>query len=490
MTTGLAEHFVPTTAIPGENEHRRNLIAFQHAKVVQLSNSRRRHIYLHKYVNHLLRHHILPGSRVLDVGCGDGSLLGSLASSRGVGIDLSAELVEQASQTYPGLCFKACAIEDFAPEPGETFDYIVFSGVLQQLYDVHSVLQKVRGFCHPRTRLIICTYSRVWQPAIRLAEGIKFKCPVPDESWIPPGELDNLLDQSDFELIRRQPAMLMPAGIPVVSRLMNRWIAPLPLIRQACLLNITIARPVNIAAKPGSSLSIIVPLRNEAGNVGPLLKRIAKIADRQEVIFIEGHSTDNTWEVINRAIADYQGDLILSCHQQTGKGKRDAVRLGFSKADGEVVAILDGDISVPPEELPRFYELIRHGKCEFANGSRLVYPMEAQAMQFLNMIANKCFGYMFSYLLGQSVRDTLCGTKVLSRDNYERIAANRAYFGDFDPFGDFDLLFGAARQNLKIMDVPVHYKQRVYGKTNISRFSHGLLLLRMCGFAARKLCFV
>jgi glycosyltransferase involved in cell wall biosynthesis len=234
----------------------------------------------------------------------------------------------------------------------------------------------------------------------------------------------------------------------------------------------------------------VVPLRNEAGNVAPLLERIPKMADRQEIIFVEGHSTDNTWEVLNQVVADYRGDMHLAVYKQTGRGKRDAVRLGFERSTGDVLAILDGDISVPPEELPRFFELIARGKAEFANGSRLVYPMESEAMQFLNMIANKCFGYAFSYLLGQSIRDTLCGTKVLRREEYDRIAANQAYFGDFDPFGDFDLLFGAARLNLKILDVPVHYKQRVYGATNISRFRHGMMLIRMCFFAARKICFL
>ena len=235
---------------------------------------------------------------------------------------------------------------------------------------------------------------------------------------------------------------------------------------------------------------MIIPARARPGNIKPLLDRVPAMGEKTEVIFIEGNSTDNTWEVVQKTVAEYTGPFAVSCYKQTGKGKGDAVRLGFAKATGEILMILDADISVPPEELPRFVDLIAKQQCEFANGSRLVYPMEKEAMQFLNMIANKMFGWMFTFLLSQRLRDTLCGTKVLRKADYEKIVANRAYFGDFDPFGDFDLLFGAARLNLKITDVPVHYKQRVYGSTNISRFRHGLLLLRMCAFAARKIRFI
>ncbi|HMD53021.1 MAG TPA: glycosyltransferase family 2 protein, partial [Phycisphaerae bacterium] len=263
-------------------------------------------------------------------------------------------------------------------------------------------------------------------------------------------------------------------------------------IRHLCLCTLTIARPVEVAqAESGAeSVSVVVPVRNEAGNIAPLLERMPAMAKNQEVIFVEGNSTDETWETIQKILNEYHGPMKLNALRQTGRGKGDAVRTGFAAATGDIFLILDGDLSVSPEELPRFVELIRHNQCELANGSRLVYPMEKQAMQFLNMIANKFFGWTFTYLLGQRLRDTLCGTKVLRRVDYERISANRDYFGDFDPFGDFDLLFGAARLNLKILDVPVHYKQRTYGSTKISRFRHGLILLSMCAFAARKIKFI
>jgi len=233
----------------------------------------------------------------------------------------------------------------------------------------------------------------------------------------------------------------------------------------------------------------VIPARNEAGNIEAAVLRTPNMGAGTELIFVEGHSTDTTCEEIERVAKAYPERRIKTL-KQPGRGKGDAVRAGFAAAEGDLFMILDADLTVPPEEMIKFYDAIASGRTEFANGSRLVYPMEKAAMQFLNMCANKTFGILFTYILGQSLKDTLCGTKVLRRADYERIVANREYFGNFDPFGDFDLLFGAAHLNMKIQDVPVRYRDRTYGSTNIHRWSHGWLLLRMVLFAARKLKFV
>ncbi len=492
--------------------HRQSLRTFGQSRYAALKASRRRHGYFHRYLARLVAHHVVPGSRVLDIGCAGGDMLAALKPSHGVGIDLNPAAIADARAKYPELTFHDMAAEDVArlaatPDAGPGFDYIILSGVLPQLYDLHTTLEALRTVCHERTRIIVCTFSRLWQPVIGLSEMTRLKARVPDESWIPPYEVRSLLAQCDFSIITQKHNILWPLGIPLLSNLVNRWIAPLPLINHLNLCTLTVARllPRSNRLDTPKCVSIIVPARNESGNIKPLLDRIPLMGEKTEVIFIEGHSTDDTWATIQKAVAEYNtapvagpGDpltprLALSCYQQTGRGKGDAVRLGFSKATGgggDILMILDSDLSVPPEELPRFVDLLARHQCEFANGSRLVYPMDKHAMQTLNMIANKMFGWMFTYLLGQRIRDTLCGTKVLRREDYEKIAANRAYFGDFDPFGDFDLLFGAARLNLKITDVPVHYKQRTYGSTNISRFRHGFMLLGMCAFAARKIKFI
>ncbi len=492
----------PADPLAPDLAHRTALRTYAEAHHTRLQRSRSRNRYFHRYLTRIIKHHVLPGSRVLDVGCSTGDMLASLDASRdSVGIDINPAAIAQARENHPDFTFHELAAEDVARLPHSpdgsprTFDVIILSGVMHQLYDLHTALEALRSVCHDRTRILITTFSRLWHPVIRASELARWKARVPDESWLPPYEVAGLLRQCDFDIISQKPSVLLPLPVPLVSNLVNRWLAPLPGFRLFDLCTLTVARmlPRTNRLDLPDRVSVIIPARNEAGNIKPLLDRLPPLGKQTEVIFVEGNSTDDTWPTIQKVVADYQssgGPFLVSCCKQSGKGKGDAVRLGFAKATGDILMILDADISVPPEELPRFVQLLARHQCEFANGSRLVYPMEKEAMQFLNMIANKLFGWMFTFLLNQRLRDTLCGTKVLRREDYEKIAANRAYFGDFDPFGDFDLLFGAARLNLKIVDVPVHYKQRTYGSTNISRFRHGLLLLRMCAFAARKIKFI
>jgi len=236
-------------------------------------------------------------------------------------------------------------------------------------------------------------------------------------------------------------------------------------------------------------VSVVVPARNEAGNIPKIIERTPVMGAETELIFVEGGSKDDTRGTIERAIADYRGPLKLSVYGQTGKGKGDAVRVGFREATGDILMILDADMTVPPEDLPKFYDVMVGGLSDYVQGTRLVYPMEAEAMRFLNKLGNIGFSKLFTYLLNQPLKDTLCGTKVLWAQDYERLAANRAYFGDFDPFGDFDLIFGASKLNLKILEIPIRYRDRTYGETNISRFRHGWLLLQMSAVAATKLKF-
>jgi glycosyltransferase involved in cell wall biosynthesis len=256
------------------------------------------------------------------------------------------------------------------------------------------------------------------------------------------------------------------------------------------MLNVLIARPAERPADWRPSVSIVVPARNEAGNIDNAVRRLPRMGPDDELIFIEGGSSDDTWTRIEEAVARQSPGLRIVAAKQDGKGKGDAVRKGFAMARNEILMILDADLTVPPEDLPKFYAAITRGTGEFINGSRLVYPMEGGAMRFMNLLGNKFFAAAFSFVLGQRFKDTLCGTKVLRRSDYERIAAHRSYFGDFDPFGDFDLIFGAARMGLKIVEVPIRYRDRTYGTTNISRWRHGAILLGMLAFAANRLKFI
>ena len=477
------------------NDYLTDHIAQQQAFLAEDSSavkrSRKGSRFFHSEVNRLVSANITPASRLIDVGCAHGALISESQSSTAVGIDVDQEVIGSATD-MPGVTWVASPIEYVDQSPLEEPDYIVLSMILDEVYDAQQVLQQMHSWCEPSTRIIAVTYSRLWRPILRLAELIRLKARKPYESYLPRQEVVNLLELSGFEITKEQDGILTPIWMPLVSRFVNRWLAPLPLLRSLCLIRVTVARPLRLRYPGVESVSVVIAARNEAGHIGELVERIPRLAARQEVIFVEGGSADNTWERIHEEVARparREGETIIAL-KQTGTGKGDAVRAGFAAATGDVLMILDADISVPPEELPRFVEALSSDVCEFANGSRLVYPMETKAMRFLNILGNKFFGSLFSFLLGQPIRDTLCGTKVLWKRDYETIAANRSRLGELDPFGDFDLLFGASALGLRIRDIPVHYKERTYGETNISRFRHGWLLMRMAGRAARRVKFV
>jgi hypothetical protein len=368
-------------------------------------------------------------------------------------------------------------------------DRIVLNGALHVERDIQARLDELHELCTPSTRLLIVYYSSLWKPLFRVARALGLQTKSPEDNWIAPSDLANLLTLARFEIITSQARVLLPLWIPLLSGAVNRWLAPLPVLNWFALVRVAVARPLKTPWITPPSVSVVVPARNEAGNIATLVDRLPSMGPDDELIFVEGHSADDTWRAM-QAVAASHPQRRITCLKQSGKGKGDAVRAGFAVATREILMILDADLTVPPEDLPKFYRARTSGVCEFVNGTRLVYPMESGAMNFANMIGNKFFALAFSFLLGQSFKDTLCGTKVLDRSSYEQLARDRSYFGDFDPFGDFDLLFGAQRLGLKIVELPVRYRERTYGTTNIQRWRHGWLLLRMTMFAARRVKFI
>jgi len=369
-------------------------------------------------------------------------------------------------------------------------DYILLNGSIHYERDIQKMLNQLQECLEGPERILFVYYSMLWKPLARLASKVGIRSRTPEQNWIAHEDLENFCYLAGLEIIRRDIKLLCPIPIPFLANFLNRYLAPLPFFRLFTILNIVVARPLKSKLKARPSVSVIVPARNESGNINDILLRCPLMGPQDEIIFVEGNSTDDTWERIQQAASAYTGAHRLVVAQQKGQGKGDAVRLGFALATKEILMILDADLTTPPEELPKFYEAIATNKAEFVNGSRLVYPMEKEAMRFFNILANKFFATAFSFVLGQRFKDTLCGTKVLSRTVYNRLAAGRKFFGDFDPFGDFDLLFGAARMGLKIVEIPVHYHERTYGATNIQRWRHGLILLRMLIFAARRMKFL
>ena len=429
---------------------------------------------------------IIPkDAHVLEIGCASGILLRLLHGAHKMGIDPDPTAITAAALENPQAKVEVACGKSFVPsvEP----DYIVLSDTLNHVDDVQAVLEKVRSYSEPSTRLVVSCYNTLWRPILAVATFFRLRSPQSQTNWLSRHDLENLLELADWEIVRQEARILCPFKIPFVSSFLNRWMASL--LPCFCLALIFVARPrVSGATKP-KSVSVIIPARNEAGNIAAAIERTPEMGLWTEFIFIEGNSTDDTWETIQKIQAAHP-ERRIKIAQQPGRGKGDAVRAGYALAEGDILMILDADLTTPPEDMPKFYQALASGACEFANGSRLVYPMEKKAMQFCNLCVNKIFGITFSWLLGQQVKDTLCGTKVLTRENYLKLAENRSYFGNFDPFGDFDLLFGASKLNLKLRDIPVRYAERTYGTTNITRWSCGVLLLRMLCFAARKLKFV
>ena len=442
----------------------------------------------HARLQEVYRRLVPRGASVLEIGAGDGGLLAVLEPSVGVGVDFAPRMVELAKARHPHLEFLCADVYEL--ELDRTFDYIVISDTLNDLWDVQALFEKLRSVVTPSTRLVMNTYSRLWGGPLKIAMALGMARTTLPQNWLTVGDVDNLFQLADFEMLSHWEEVLWPAPPKALAALANKYLVRFPPFHWLAMTNFMLARPsAAMFPRQEKSVSVIVAARNEAGHIRDIFKRIPEFGSSTELIFVEGGSTDDTYATIEQTMQE-RPERKCSLFRQTGKGKGDAVRLGFAKATGDVLMILDADMTVAPESLPLFYEALVSNKGEFVNGVRLVYPMEKEAMRFFNLLGNKCFSWAFSWLLGQRIRDTLCGTKVLSRENYERIAANRSFFGDFDPFGDFDLLFGAAKLNFKIVELPIRYRHRVYGDTNISRWRHGLLLLRMAAFAMKRLKFV
>ena len=444
--------------------------------------------FFHEEDNRFLRFVIPQGSRVLEIGCGIGDTLAALKPSRGVGLDFSPGMIDEARKRHTGLEFHLGDAEDPAAIAAieGPFDFIVVIDTVGFLDDIQGFLELLHPLCTRETRLVVGYFSHLWLPLLQLAERTGARMPAPNANIISQADLRAFAELANFDPVKSESRLLSPARLFGLGRFINRFISPLPLIRHLALRHYMVARSMVQKDDGLKSATIVIPARNERGNIEPAIQRIPRFCDDIEIIYVEGNSKDETYEECLRVQAAYpQYDIKVM--KQPGKGKADAVFTAYDVARGDVLMILDADLTMPPEQLPKFWEAIVSGKGEYINGSRLVYPMEDDAMRFLNLIANRTFSILFSWLLNQRYTDTLCGTKVMRRTDYIRLKQGRAYFGDFDPFGDFDLIFGAAKLSLKSVDMPVRYAARTYGETQISRFRHGWMLLKMVVFAFFKI---
>jgi 2-polyprenyl-3-methyl-5-hydroxy-6-metoxy-1,4-benzoquinol methylase len=455
---------------------------------------RRFSAYYWNEITHYINYFSHEDSSVLEVGCGRGDLLASIAGSHKTGIDFSDEHIRWAQERYAGKGIEFLVMDANNITLNRTYDLIILSNLIGYVKDIQHVFEEVKKCCHPNTKVIVQYYNSFWEPIIKFSEFIGLKQKTPKQNWLSTADINNLLYISGFDTYRNSKRLILPLYIPVLSFIFNKYLAKFPIFRFFGLNIYSFAKPLTETdeAKYRSkySTTVVIPARNESGNIENAILRLPEFGKHVEIIFIEGNSTDDTWQKIQEIQRKYSATHDIKIGQQKGKGKADAVREGYKIATGDILMILDADLTVPPEDLPKFYDAIASGKGDFINGTRLVYPMDKEAMRFLNYLGNHFFSLAFTWLLDQRFKDTLCGTKVMFRTDYIKLTKNRKYFGDFDPFGDFDLLFGAHKLNLKIVEVPIRYRERTYGTTNISRFKHGLILLRMCAFASRKCKFI
>jgi SAM-dependent methyltransferase len=427
---------------------------------------------------------IVPGEgRVLEVGVGTGHVLGALPNRERHGIDLLVESIEASRRVDPSLTLQVADIDTLPVR--EAYDSILCDRLIHTVPDVQRLLESVVRHLHTEGRVFLTCFNFYWGIPLDLAARLGLHERAPAGNWFSESTLSNLFMLAGLEIVHYADRVLFPMDVPFA----NTILPPFPPFRYASLYRTYVLRRMRVERDRNPSVTVVVPARNEAGNIAGAIQRTPAMGRSTELLFVEGGSSDDTWGEIQRSIQRYRGPLHLRALRQTGKGKADAVRLGFREATGDLLMILDADLTVTPEDLPKFFQAMVGGRADYVHGSRLVYRMESEAMRPLNRLGNAFFARAFSFLIDQPVTDSLCGTKVLWKKDYERLVANRAYFGDFDPFGDFDLIFGARKLNLKIVEIPICYRNRVYGETNISRFRDGWILLKMTAFAARRIKF-
>jgi ubiquinone/menaquinone biosynthesis C-methylase UbiE len=452
-------------------------------------NWTRRNRYYYRELIRIIENFIESDGEILQIGCGNGFLLSSLSCRSRTGIDLSPGMIESARKQHPGIDFQVADAEDL-PDFGRQFDYLLMVNVVGDIVDVQDALDGAIKCCRPDSRVLIISYNYLWEPLVKLATACKLKINEPIQNWLSAADIDNLLYLAGFETVKKDNFLLFPLYLPAISFVINRLLGRLPIINRLCFLNLIVARPRAITCQEEDySCSVIVPCKDEVGNIENVLLRMPEMGKGTEIIFVDDRSSDGTGEEVVRLMKTFPEKNVILV-DGPGLGKFEAVKAGFDRAEGDIMMILDADATVMPEELPKFFQALVRGDGEFINGCRLVYDMDKQAMRLLNIIGNKLFSLVFSYLLSRKVKDTLCGTKAFFRKDYLRMKKYFGYFGDYDRWGDFNLLFSACKLNMKITEMPVHYTERIEGETKMNRrFSHGWLMLRMCREGAKRLKF-
>ncbi len=370
--------------------------------------------------------------------------------------------------------------EDYLPlKDKNKTQLLLLNGNLNYWVDIQKELEELKTKINRNTRIIAIVYSYYAKWIFKLLNRLKLRSAILPRNYISLNSLSHIFKLSGYEMIYFKPLIFFPFRFVFIGDMLNLILKNIPIIKNLCFVGSIVLRPI-ITEKSEKSLSIIIPAKNERENITRFFAEITQIEkSNTEIIFVEGHSSDRTWNKIEELIKEYHGDLNIKLYKQPAKGKKDAVEYGFSKASGDLILILDSDLTVSVDEIKKFYNAYCEGLADFINGDRLVYPMEKNAMRFLNWIGNVFFAKVLSVCLNQKIGDSLCGTKLFPRVFLKPMKEWIRHFNKTDPFGDFELLFAASELCLGIVDVPVHYSSRKYGTTQIQRFYNGWQLIRM-----------
>ena len=432
--------------------------------------------YFYRYRRKILRRIIPPHKKILDIGCGGGDNLANLTPSRGLGLDISSHMVHLAKSRHPELEFICKDIDTYSPEEGD-WEYLLAINLLLEVPDINLTLNRIHHIMSEETRLVILNHSANWEFLFRIYTFFQKWNKRINQNWLNRRDYENLFNNCGFQVIKKTKALLVPINIPILSNIINWLFHQIPFIRRFGLLDIyTLKKRIPRERLPDFSVSVIVPCKNESENIPAIIPRMPGMGRFTEIVFVDDLSTDDTHKCMQEQKEKFP-DVPVKIVDGSGLGKGAACRKGFEAATGDILMILDADLTVPPEVLPDFFEIIQAGHAEFVNGSRQVYQLEEDSMRMANCIGNGFFAYLFSFLMGFRVNDTLCGTKVFFRKHYPLILESREFFATNDVWGDFDLLFAASRHNLMYTEHPVHYFPRTYGETKMGRRLHNAQIM-------------
>lgn len=440
----------------------------------------KRNRFYHKTISNLLQGMIPPGSTVLELGSGVGDLLASLKPSSGMGFNVAPALTVRALQKHPQLEFYTIDVDSVSlPRPFEP-QYIVMTNMLDYVHDVWDMMDSLKPAIREHTLLVISTNNPLWAPLLRLASKLGLRFPESPRNFITNKDICSVLHLQGFDIVEEGLTLPVPKRIPIIGTLINAIVPEVPVLRFVSSLQYIAARPR--IPRPPLSCSVVIPCHNEADNIQECLRRVPNFGAWTEIVVVDDGSTDETCQRVKEMMAtDSRVRLVVL---EKNQGKANAVRAGFQAANGDVLMILDADMAVTPEELAKFLTPLQEGTADFVNGTRLIYPMQGKAMRVANFLGNKGFCFLASKVIRQRVSDTLCGTKAFLKRDFVRMP-----LGGAERWGDFDLLFGAARLKLRILEIPVHYTERRARKSKMRVMIDGWYFLWACLSGWRNLRF-